>query len=101
MKPRLVQQRDAITDVKSRLSMMGYMQIEKEIGGTTYWSRRRFFHKKIRVSTHQWSKGGRREDVVASIEITGPTIVEDITYQVRAADKAFLRECHARRVALG
>jgi len=101
MKPRLIQQKNAIIDIKSRLSMMGYMQVEKEIGGTTYWSKRRFFHKKIRLSTHQWSKGGKREDVVANIEVTGPTILEDINYQVRAADKAFLRESQAKRVALG
>jgi hypothetical protein len=93
--PRVMPQVAALVKAKRMLNDLGYFKIGGS-GGSTYFGKLGTHHK-IRVSNHNPPK--QRHDFVYSITFTGPTIINDVEYQVKKANSHFIIATTMKRVA--
>lgn len=83
--PKVISPGTALVKARTMLYEMGFHRVGSG-SGSTYFGKIGTHHK-IRVSNHASPK--RRHDYVYSIEFLGPTIVNDVEFQVKKAVEAF------------
>ena len=93
----LMQPSHAVSETGKLLVSLGYLAVGKPAGGSRYYARVGFPHRKIRVSDHPHTK--LRDDCVHSISYEGPTIWPDVKFRVERADREF-RAATGREAAM-